>query len=299
MKIFVTGATGFIGRHVTTHLNRTGHEVAALVRSSSTIPAAIAHVPRHVVDAAPDALAAILAREQPDCVVHLAAHYVATHTPADVDALVEGNIGFTARLLDAMAQAGCDALVYASSAWQYGEAPANLYAASKNAALALTDFYRSAHALRMLELVSYDSYGPDDPRGKLISVLKDAAETADIVPMTSGEQRLHLVHVDDIARGFALACEIIAGQAPGMRQRYRLPSAKSVSVRELVALFNRIHTKRPVHVSWGERPYRPGEIFHPWEGCPRLPGWAPSIDLMLGLQDLAPQTATGRFEGNQ
>ena len=290
MKILVTGATGFIGRHVAAHLDQVGHEVAALVRTTSTIPPAIAHLPRHVVDAAPGALHDILAREQPDCVVHLAAHYVATHTPADVDALVRGNIGFTAQLLDAMAGAGCQSLVYATSAWQYGEAPANLYAATKNAALALADYYRSAHGLKTQELVIYDSYGPDDPRGKLISVLKDTMDAAVDLPMSGGEQRVHLVHVEDLCRGFALACAQIADFPAGARRIHRLPSAGAISLRAVVDTLNALGEHPPCRVAWGAKPYRPGEVFSPWEGAPILPGWTPEISLTEGLRRLLDHT---------
>ncbi|QID17332.1 NAD(P)-dependent oxidoreductase [Nitrogeniibacter mangrovi] len=286
MKILVTGATGFIGRHLVAHLARAGHDVAGLMRTTSTIPEAIAHLPMHAVDATPDALHAILMRERPDGVVHLAAHYVATHTPADLDALVAANIGFTAHLLEAMADAGCDALVFAASAWQYGEAPANLYAATKNAALALADYYRSAHGLRVLELALYDSYGPDDPRGKLISILKDAMGSAVDVPMSGGEQRVHLVHVDDLCQGFTLACEQITDFTAGERRIHRLPSTQAISVREVVEALNAAGNGRHCRVAWGARPYRPREVFSPWEGAPVLPGWTPTVPLAEGLRRL-------------
>ncbi|WP_227816949.1 NAD-dependent epimerase/dehydratase family protein [Nitrogeniibacter aestuarii] len=284
MKILVTGASGFIGRHLVEHLDRAGHEVAGLVRAASRIPTAIAHVPMHIVDAAPDALNGIMQRERPDCVVHLAARYVASHTPPEIDNLIRDNVGFTAHLLDAMARADCNALVYAASAWQYGEAPVNLYAAAKNAALALADYYRSAHALRTIELAIYDSYGPGDSRPKLLNLLKKAADSADVLDMSPGEQHLHLVHVDDLADAFTLACERATGLAPGERRCYRLPSPEAIDLRTLVERFNAAAPDQPVRVRWGARPYRPREVIDPWADAPVLPDWQPGVLLDDGLR---------------
>lgn len=38
MKIFITGATGFVGRHVIAELDRRGHEIVALVRRPGSLP---------------------------------------------------------------------------------------------------------------------------------------------------------------------------------------------------------------------------------------------------------------------
>lgn len=286
MKILLTGATGFIGRHVARQLHDDGHELSVLVRAASHIPPMIAELPSYPIDVHPDALYHAVAHLKPEVVVHLAAHYVAEHQPGDIAALIDSNITFTARLLDAMAQAGCDAMVMAGSAWQHGDAPVNLYVATKNAGLALADYYRDAHGLRLIELALYDSYGPHDPRKKLISLLKHSAARADILDMSPGEQMMHLVHVDDIARGFALACDQVVPLAPGEHRLYRLPSAQAVSLQQLVSHFNAAAPDHPARVRWGARPYRTREVFHPWEDAPVLPGWQPAISLDEGLKQV-------------
>ena len=59
MRVFVTGASGFVGRHLVPHLRARGHEVVATDRELD------------VSDAA--AVAAFVARARPDAIVHLAA----------------------------------------------------------------------------------------------------------------------------------------------------------------------------------------------------------------------------------
>ncbi|SMF96413.1 Nucleoside-diphosphate-sugar epimerase [Methylomagnum ishizawai] len=289
MKIFVTGATGFIGSHLVPHLLGLGHEVGCASRS--------AEPPRNTRtwSVGPDGLGfrAALAEFRPEVVVHLAALYIAEHRYEEVGSLVTANLQYGAYLLDAMRDSGCGAMVYAGTAWQHYEnadyRPANLYAATKQAFSTLAEYYLDALGMKLLELHLYDSYGEGDPRKKLIDLLKFYAGSTDTLAMSQGNQRLHLVHIDDLARGFALACEQVRHFGAGERRVYRLPSKGAVSLRALVDAFNAADPAHPVRVAWGARPYREREVFEPWENTAILPGWWPEIDLATGLSRLRRQ----------
>ncbi len=224
----------------------------------------------------------------PDVVVHLAARYVRDHCEEDISSLIKSNIEFGAHLLDAMGKAGCNALVYIGTAWQHYRdedyCPVNLYAATKQAFVTIAEYYRDAGGLRLLELHLYDSYGPDDRRPKLLNRLLATAETGEEMLMTQGTQRLHLVHVDDVSRGVAMACEQVVSFEPGERRVYRLPSERTVTLRELVEMFNVANPSRPVTVRWGVRPFHRREVFQPWEGAPVLPLWKAEVSLERGLE---------------
>lgn len=288
MKVLVTGINGFLGRHLAAELLLRGHQVGGLVRSDNQdMPAVLADLPLWPLEPDHAGIDRALEGFSPDVVVHLAALFVSEHRPEDVVPLVRANIEYGARLLDAMRVAGCDALVYAGTSWQHHHdreyCPTNLYAATKQAFSTLAEYYLDAAGLRLLELHLYDSYGEDDGRKKLINLLKFAAQSADELAMSEGAQLIHLVHIDDLARGFAMACEQVGMLSAGERKIYRLPSARAVSLRELVAAFNAVMPECPVSIRWGERPYRQREVFHPWETGDILPGWRPEISLAEGL----------------
>ncbi len=288
MRVLITGVNGFLGAHLAPLLRGQGHVVGGLLRPGATLPKSLNGMPTWTVEENNAGFTGPLREFAPDVVVHLAALYVAEHKPEDVVPLVRANVEYGARLLDAMREAGCNAMVYAGTSWQHyrdeGYCPTNLYAATKQAFSILADYYLDVAGLRLLELHLYDSYGEDDPRKKLINLLKFSAETADKLPMSKGEQRIHLVHVDDLSRGFAMACEQVCAFQSGERKVYRLPSEQAVSLRELVDTFNAVDPAHPVRVTWGERPYRQREVFRPWEAAEVLPGWQPRISLEEGLR---------------
>lgn len=287
MKVAITGATGFIGRHLTANLIEHGHEVIALVRTPDHGIASHTGLTVCPIGATGEGLEGVMDAGHPEVVVHLAAHYVAEHVPQDIPALIDGNLGFGTRVLESMANSGCHHLVTLGSCWQFGDAPVNLYAALKNAFIDVAAFYRSAHGLRVVELALYDSYGPGDPRAKLIPLLLRAATTGQILDLSPGEQRLHLVHIQDLCRAIELAAVRLQDAGSGDHETYRLPSAQAHTLRDIVACFNAVGPQdQPANVRWGARPYRDREVMHPWEDGPILPGWQPAIPLDEGLRDV-------------
>ncbi len=127
LKILVSGATGFTGRHFIGMARAAGHTVHALQADLLQ----------------PDALQCETAQVQPDGVVHLAAISFVGH--ADTEAFYQVNVQGTLNLLDALAMLRTrpQRVLVASSANVYGNctespiaeaqcsAPVNHYAASK------------------------------------------------------------------------------------------------------------------------------------------------------------------------
>jgi nucleoside-diphosphate-sugar epimerase len=96
MRMLVTGASGFIGGALCAALQGEGHDVAALVRRVGSQPPGTRPLSGDLADGA--ALSAIVVRERPDCVIHLAAEIASQRSEAK---LREVNVEGTRRLLDA------------------------------------------------------------------------------------------------------------------------------------------------------------------------------------------------------
>lgn len=285
-RALITGASGFVGGHLLRVLQKHGWSVHAVLRRPVDLPA---DVNIHVYDGSTKALAAIVAAARPQVVFHLASAVVGEHTAADLLPLLQGNVVFGTQLLDAMAAQGVRRFVNTGTYWQHYEgayyAPVNLYAASKQAFEALIDFYVQARGFDAITLKLFDTYGPDDSRPKLLSLLRRAQESEVSLKLSPGGQCVDMVHVDDVCNAYVVAAERLLGRERSSHERYAVRSGETLPLRDVVGLFERV-SGRPVPVVWGGRPYRPREMMSPL--CPDavLPGWAARIGLEAGLQSM-------------
>jgi nucleoside-diphosphate-sugar epimerase len=281
----VTGATGFLGWALTRALAGQGWDVHAVVRSSSDRDRLPLGVTAHVDDGTTEGLVAALAPVEADVCFHLASYFVGRHAPADVVPLVEANVAFTARLAEAVAGPRAPLMVNAGTAWQHVEGaayrPAALYAATKQAGVDILRFHADAGLLRVVSLALYDTYGPGDPRPKLLNQLRTAQRCGEPLAMSPGEQLIDLVYVDDVAEAVLAAAD--AGEQSVSFAEFAVASGAPVSLRELVAMVEEV-TGRPVPVRWGALSYRSNEMLTYWDVAPVLPGWKPQVGLEEGIR---------------
>ncbi len=288
MKLLVTGASGFIGSHLLRHAIRAGWDVHVLLRQGSALPSDLqAGFTIHLLEGKPKELNDIVASVAPEVVVHLASKYITDHRTDDLTTLVESNLLFPLQLLDAMTLAGVKQLVNTGTSWQHyhshGYLPANLYAATKQAFEDLLTYYVDACQMQVVTLKLFDTYGPRDRRGKVLSALVRAARDGTTLDLSPGEQLLDLVHVADVISAMAVAIERLAMGLVHGHESYAVSSGELVTLRQLVAIIEAA-TGTIVPVRWGQRPYRKREVMQPWTSGQPLPGWSPRIGLIEGVK---------------
>jgi len=288
----VTGAAGFVGGHLARRLLAGGWETHAIVRRSSNATSlrdVLGSGNVHIHDGSTEGLVNILRNVHPEVVFHLASVFVAEHSTDDVGPLVQSNILFGTQLLEAMTVAGVSIIVNTGTTWQHYEgreySPVSLYAATKQAFQDILQFYCEARGSRAVTLELPDTYGPDDKRPKLLSILDRAARTGGTLQMSPGEQLLDLLHVDDVVHGYEVAADgLLSGHLPSPSE-YQLSSGSLVRLKDVVELYREVNG-RTVNVVWGGRPYRAREVMEPRSPVRVLPEWQPCIGLKDGLAAL-------------
>jgi nucleoside-diphosphate-sugar epimerase len=289
-RALVTGATGFIGRRLTSLLLERGWDVHALLRSTTSSSRDLDGVPvvMHLDDGRTP-LHAVIEVAAPDVCFHLAGYFAGSHGDDDIIPLIVDNVLFGTRLADALASRGSCVMVNAGSFWQSAGGaqyhPVALYAATKQAFQDIVTYYVEAGELRAVTLKFFDTYGPGDTRPKLINLLLRAALSGESIGLSSGEQYFDLVHVDDAARACLAAADALLGSLQPAFETFAVTSSSPLRVRDFVVRVGEI-IGRPIPVVWGQREDRWREMMEPWDVAAVVPGWSPQVSLDDGVRAL-------------
>ena len=280
MKILVTGCNGFIGTHLCTRL-RKEHDVFYLARP---------HNPTQQPGASGEtfffennnigALSQYMRDNQIEGIIHLASCYIQAHKEEDIQNLIQSNVYFGTAVLEAAAKADVKWFINTGTIWQNYNAPdgsdaycpVNLYAATKQAFMDIAKFYSETTNMRICTLKLCDTYGPNDTRRKIHALFEENARTGELLKMSGGEQKLDMLHVDDVVEGFVHLAEMMHN-GKELRDEYVLSSGKQLTLREVATKYEKEHNVH-LNIEWGARPYRVREVMKPYKGNV-LPGWSP------------------------
>lgn len=271
MRILVTGAAGFVGQHLLPYLEKQGHEVYALVRPS-TDGSKVYTNHLYVFEDDIEHLASYLLENHVDGIIHLASLYIAEHKPADIKNIVTSNVYLGTAVMEAAVKAGVKWFLNTGTIWQnynvepYSDTycPVNLYAAGKQAFMDMAKYYTEVSDIRFCTLKLCDTYGANDTRRKIFALFEQIAKTGECLKMSPGEQKLDIVHIDNVVRDFeALAEKLDNGEQ--LREEYVVSSGRQKSLKEIAKQYE-INHQVTLNIEWGGRPYRKREVMVPYIG---------------------------------
>jgi len=288
VRIVLTGAGGFIGRHLAPIMTAAGDDVFALVppgRALGEIPV------RRVIEVdlsdAPT-LRRELASVRPELCVHLA--WRGWSGPHKRPVVNVESLAASATLLVALAEVGCGHVVATGSCFEYAESaadltegsplgPRGLYATCKVAFCEIAGELAKERDMGFAWARLFQIYGPHDARGRLIPATIQALLRGDEIATTEGRQLRDVLYVGDAAEAlWALA-------RSGQRGPVNVASGRPVAVATVLDQIAR-QIGRPDLVRRGALPYRPGEP-HRLVGDTRLlaerVGWRPRVSLEDGI----------------
>lgn len=225
MKILVTGGAGFIGSHVCDAFLSRGHAVIALDNLSSGRRENLdSRVTLHVMDIRSPEAAALIERERPDAICHLAAQMDVRRSVEDPRFDAEANILGTLNLLEAARRNGVKKVLFSSTGGAiYGEQdtfpakedhptrPCSPYGVSKAAGELYLNYYRVQYGLPYVALRYANVYGPrQNPHGEagVVAIFSQrlcARKTCTI--FGTGKQTRDFVFGPDVALANVLAFE--------------------------------------------------------------------------------------------
>jgi GDP-4-dehydro-6-deoxy-D-mannose reductase len=305
MRVLITGATGFAGRHLVECSAGTGATTVGIGRrqgGAAETPAGLA-----------DYLAAdLLDRGQaeraiqvsaPELVFHLAAEASVARSWEDPAGTIVNNLLGTLNLLEAVRHHALRARVLiACSGEEYGVPerlpvdedhplrPRNPYGVSKASAELAADFYADTYGLHVVRARAFNHAGPGQGSDYVVANLARQIAAAEATSAGNGgfelvagnlDVRRDFTDVRDVVRAYWMALD---EADPGT---YNVCSGKSVAVRDILAALAE-HTRLEVTSRVDPALLRENEVTEIVGSHERLTsatGWRPEIPLEQTLRD--------------
>lgn len=213
MKLFVTGATGFIGLHFINAAHKAGHEVVGLRRTGSQPRIRLEKEPVWVEGSLDGDFSNVLS--DCDVLVHFAAYGVSPQ-PAEWSDCFYWNVLKSIDLINQAINSGIKKIIIAGTFAEYGEEglkhkfipptaplkPMGAYATSKVAFSIAAQSLCREHNIYLTYFRLFSVFGDGQYEKNLYPSLKKAALTVMDFPMTKGEQIRDFIHVEQVANKF-------------------------------------------------------------------------------------------------
>ncbi|MEG1124840.1 MAG: NAD-dependent epimerase [Citrobacter sp.] len=234
MKYLVTGAAGFIGFHVSKRLLDAGHQVVGMDNLNDYYDVSLKQARQallvhpgflfHKLDLADqESMAALLADERFDRVIHLAAQAGVRYSIDNPHAYADSNLTGFLNVLEGCRHNQIQHLLYASSSSVYGlnrkmpfatddsvDHPVSLYAATKKANELMAHTYSHLYGLPTTGLRFFTVYGPwGRPDMALFKFTKAMLEGKSIDVYNFGKMKRDFTYIDDIAEAIVRLQDII------------------------------------------------------------------------------------------
>ena len=301
MRILVTGACGFVGRHVVSELIHAGHTPFAFDAAQPSGP--LLPVDVHIGDLRDVAvLRKVVSELAPDACIHLAGIAFVPVGWIDPELLFSVNLLGTINVLDAFRVGAPKArILIVTSAEVYGRVlgnhafaedapltPDNLYAVSKMAADLSSLLYARRYGMHVMTARPSNHSGPgQSPRfvisafaEQIVKIVKKQAKP--ILKVGNLECERDFTDVRDVARAYRMITE-----GGHMGKSYNISSEKLVKISAILDELCRLAGVSPEIIVDPDR-------YRPLDARPRIDssrvrkelGWEPQIELSTTLRDV-------------
>lgn len=303
MKVLVTGGAGYIGSHTCKLLAAAGHEPITFDNISTGHEFLVQFGPLVRGDLADGvAIRTALAAHHPDAVIHFAASAYVGDSVRNPRAYYRNNVTGMLNLLDAMADAKIDRIIFSSSCATYGvperlpicendpQMPINPYGETKLVGERMMRAVVEAEGLACIALRYFNASGADpdgqlgelhNPETHVIPLLLESIISPSTTFSIFGDDYLtpdgtcirDYLHVTDLARAHILALERLNGAA-GF-DAINLGTGKGRSVRQLVETAEHVTGQPAKIVTKARRLGDPPELVADPSKAKAVLGWEP------------------------
>lgn len=291
MNIVVTGSTGFVGRHLVPKLLSKGHKILEITIEPKVSERLYSNTTeKYLISDDQEALKLSLEVFKPDALIHLASFLTSDDDYNTLQKLLDTNIIFYCRILDALKNANLKLFVNTGTFAEYfrGDGkfdPAYLYSATKIASRAFLDYYSKVYNFKQATIVPYTIYGGKETQKKIIDFIYDSIYSLTPIDLSPGEQVLDFIHIEDVANFYVSIIDNI--EALPKAVNFNLGTGIGHTLKQVATLIEDV-THQKTNINWGGKPYRPSDVMYAvakHDDYSELFKWEANISLKNGISD--------------
>tara|TARA_B100000787_G_C16191055_1_gene297534 strand:+ start:193 stop:1068 length:876 start_codon:yes stop_codon:yes gene_type:complete len=278
-NILITGSTGFLGSNLLDNLYNK-NKIFLIVRKKNQKKNIIKKYKNVniIFYNKVDELNKKLKKYKIDIVVHCATHYVRNHNYSDVKKLNNSNILLGNVLLENLKNMKVKKFINFSTIWEdynsLKDNNNNLYSAYKKSFGIILRYYEKILSnIKFYNVMISDTFGENDKRLKIITVLKNNYKKNKITKIISKKLIMNLLNVKDISRAIILI--IKKNIKPG---KYLLKNNKNFKINEVIKELNKNSIKK-LKIKWRSNKVIEEKIY-PYS---KLKGWEPKQSNILDI----------------
>lgn len=265
-KVFITGATGFVGSHIARRMVKEGYEVHALVRPRSDtwrIRDVESRLVKHTGDLTDrESLQRMMQEISPRHILHFAVSTAMSGVTAASDEVVRTNLIGMVNLIDAARNINYASFVNTGTFLEYGSAnqpiredakhgePPEIYSITKLASTLYGQATARKEGKPIVTIRLFTPYGPSITKGRLVYNVIVAAIRSEPIRMTDPRITRDFIYVEDLADLYLEAMQK-AGELGG--QVFNAGSGRSTTFEELVSKVIKKADSRS-RTEWGALP---------------------------------------------
>jgi UDP-glucose 4-epimerase len=281
MKIFITGGSGFIGKHVVNKLAKEGHSLMLLIRNKVQSDYPLIRGDLSDISLWYKKLSAFA----PECAIHLAWEGIPDYSSnISITNLVNG-----LRLYQALVKIGCKNILTTGSCFEYGNAQGriseeyicsqdiNSFAAAKRALYSIGSKISEESETKFLWARLFYVYGPGQRNEALIPSIIHSLQ-AGILPELKNPLSIHdYIYVKDVAD--AIIRLLLKGKNSGI---YNIASGKTVTVRQIMQI---IAKKYGINLPLKQSFVHINSFYGNTEKINKETGWFVQTSLQQGINE--------------
>ncbi|CAG7659141.1 GDP-mannose 4,6-dehydratase [Paenibacillus allorhizosphaerae] len=308
MRALITGATGFVAKHLTKHLTNLGFEVWGTTRKSSPVLfKGIHHIQTLDLNTSIEQIVSYLNFLKPDYIFHLAGQSSVKKSWDNKIETFEANVVMTINLLEAVRGsivAESVKILTVGSSEEYGEVnlenmpiseknplrPISPYGISKATVSMLAEQYHRSYSLNIVHVRPFNHIGPGQDVGfvtsdfaKQIAEIEEGKQTP-IIKVGNLDAKRDFTDVRDIVQAYALL--VAHGQSGKI---YNVCSKKPTSIQEILEKLINLSRCQNIEIHRDLSKMRPSDFPYYYGDSSEISlhtGWSPKMSIDDSLKDI-------------